>query len=260
VFLAGYPIVRNFSHGTTVMRLPVRCFIMDKSMRCSAPLAAILSASILFAAPVGLRAQTADLPPAPSAPVSSKPVFQVPLGTPVTIASPKGPPPPTPDVETDCYAAAEGIYAKQKPLTAAQQKAVDAYQAIAVHQLEIAWDRHMPRAAYDPWVKGKVVVVRFAIMPDGTIDTPIITLSSGRRSYDNHALDAISAVVFPPMPEGVKRPLPVCMHFGYNTDPLAKKPAMPDLWPPPAKPEPKKQPSEDTVNPPASSPSGSQPK
>jgi TonB family protein len=230
-------------------------------MTYSGPFAAILSAAILSAAPLGLRAQTADLPAAPSAPAPAKPIFQVPLGTPVTIASPTGPPPPTPEVETVCYAAAEGIYAKQKPLPAAQQRAVDAYLSIAIHQLRIEWDRHMPRAANDPWVKGKVVAVRFAIMPDGTTDTPIITVPSGRRSYDNHALDAISASTpFPPLPEGVKRPVPICMRFGYNVDFPSNKPAMPDLWPPPAKPEPKKQPADDTVNPPANSPAGSQPK
>jgi TonB family protein len=159
----------------------------------------------------------------------------------------------------ECYTPAEGIYGKRKALPPAQKEAVSRYMFVAIHQMEMEWDRHMPRAANDPWVKGKTVAVRFAIMPDGTIDPPIITLSSGRRSYDNHALDAVSgSAPFPPLPEGVKQPVPVCMKFGYNTDPSAKKPAMPDLWPP-AKTEPKK-PADDTVNPPANSPAGSQPK
>jgi TonB family protein len=235
--------------------------MLDKPMTSSGLFASLLSAAILSAAPLGLRAQSADLPSAPAAPAPAKPIFQVPRGTPVPVAQSTGTPPSAPDPEMECYAPAEGIYGKQKALPPAQKEAVSRYIFVAIHQMEMEWDRHMPRAANDPWVKGKTVAVRFAIMPDGTIDTPIVTVSSGRRSYDNHALDAVSgSAPFPPLPEGVKQPVPVCMKFGYNTDPSAKKPAMPDLWPPPAKPEPKKQPSEDTVNPPASNPSGSQPK
>jgi TonB family protein len=161
----------------------------------------------------------------------------------------------------ECYAPAEGIYGKQRALPPAQKEAVERYMFAVIHQLDVEWKSHMPRAASDPWVKGKTVAVRFAIKPDGTIDDPVVTLASGRRSYDNHALDAVlNSAPFPPLPEGVRRPVPICMRFGYNTDPGAKKSEMPDLWPPPAKPQPKTQPAEGGVNSPANNPSGSQPK
>jgi TonB family protein len=205
-------------------------------------LAAFAAAAIISAPPLGVRAQSADLPSAPVSAAPSKPDFRLPAGM-VVIAQPKGPPPPAPEVELVCYAAAEGIYAKVKAWPPAQKEAISLYLSTAIHQLEIEWDRHMPRAASDPWVKGKVVTVRFAIMPDGSVDTPIVTVPSGRKSYDKHALDAVDAVApFPPLPVGVTRPLPVCMKFGYNVDPSAKKPEPIDLWP--AKPESPKTPAD----------------
>jgi TonB family protein len=154
-----------------------------------------------------------------------------------------------------CDAPAEGIYARQQAYPPALQRAIQEYTSITIHQVEIEWDRHMPRAVNDPWIKGKEVVVRFAVMPDGSIDTPIVTVASGRRSYDDHALDAIKAgEPFPPLPEGVKRPLPVCIHFRYNKG-LDKKSDTIDLWPGPSKTEPHKQPADG-----AGSSSGAQPK
>jgi TonB family protein len=142
-----------------------------------------------------------------------------------------------------------GLYAKHKPFSPAQEEAVSRYMSVTIHQLEIEWGRHMPRVANDAWVKSATVVVRFAVMPDGTIDTPIVTASSGRKSYDDHALNAIQASTpFPPLPDGVTRAVPVCMRFGYNTDRSPKKFEPAELWPAPAKPA-------APVN-----PSGSQPK
>jgi len=139
----------------------------------------------------------------------------------------------------ECYAAAVGIYAKQKPLPPAVQEAVERYKWQITHQIEVEWRRHMPFAVTDPWLKGRQMAVRFAIMPDGSINTPLVTIHSGRESYDKHGVDSvIAAAPFAPLPEGVKRPLPMCFQFLYNEEP--KKPAPQDLWPPPAKPEPPK--------------------
>jgi TonB family protein len=210
-------------------------------MRHLGLLSAFAAAAIISALPLGVCAQSADLPSAPAPAAPSKPDFRLPAGM-VVIAQPKGPPPPAPEEEMVCYAAADGIYAKVKAWPPAQKEAISRDMSTAIHQLEIEWDRHMPRTASDPWVKGKVVTVRFAIMPDGSVDTPIVTVPSGRKSYDKHALDAVDAVApFPPLPVGVTRPLPVCMRFGYNVDPSARKPEPIDLWPP--KPEVSKAPA-----------------
>jgi len=86
----------------------------------------------------------------------------------------------------------------------------------------------MPLAVTEFWVKGGTVAVRFAIMPDGTIDKPVVTLTSGHKKYDQHALDTIlRAAPFPPLPAAIKGPLPMCMRFGYNVDPdkLRKDPS-----------------------------------
>jgi TonB family protein len=106
-------------------------------------------------------------------------------------------------------------------------------------RLDVFWNQHMPRAANDPWIKGKVVAIRFAIMLDGSIDTPIITLTSGRKDYDKHAMDAVvKAAPFAPLPPGAVRPLPVCMRFGYNADWRPKEDVKPDAWLPAPKPKP----------------------
>jgi TonB family protein len=105
--------------------------------------------------------------------------------------------------------------------------------------MDAVWRNHMPNAANDPWVKGAIVLVRFAIMPDGSIDTPIVTLSSGRKGYDQHALQTVLGTApFDPLPAGLNRPQPICMRFGYNKNPEPKKTRPLDPWELPAKPAP----------------------
>jgi len=196
-----------------------------------------LVTAMLCTAPIGLHAQSTDLPSAPAVPT---PVFRVPPGSGVIVAAPKGDPPSPPPLETECYAAAVGIYAKHEPLTPALKETVARYNFEALHEIEVEWKRHMPFAAKDPWLKGREMAVRFAIMPDGSINTPLVTMHSGRESYDKHAVDAvIAAAPFAPLPEGLKRPLPICFHFIYGES-GPKPPAPLDLWPPPAKTEPPK--------------------
>jgi len=139
--------------------------------------------------------------------------------------------PPAPVTEEFCHAAAEGIYAAQSKLPAAVQEALERYLFTQRHTLDLTFEQHMPRAIKDPWIKAATVFVRFAILPDGSIDTPIITRSSGRRDYDNHALDAVrTAVPFAPLPEGIHRAQPVCMRFGYNVG--AEPYPLDDWWRP----------------------------
>ncbi len=95
------------------------------------------------------------------------------------------------------------------------------------------WFHNMPRAANDPWFHKAVVTVRFAILPSGEIDPPRVTASSGRDSYDHHALEAIrQAGPFDPLPAGDSHPLLFCIRFGYHVEDDEWKPKPPDLFPP----------------------------
>jgi TonB family protein len=186
--------------------------------------------------------QATELPSAPAPAGAAKPaqpVFSLPPGTARTVAASKGAAPPAPVEEDDCYGPAEGLYAPQPKASPEVAEALARYMFVVSNRLDIFWNQHMPRAAGDAWIKGKIVAVRFAIMLDGSIDTPIITLTSGRKDYDKHALEAVTkAAPFAPLPPGAVRPLPVCMRFGYNTDWRPKEDAKPDPWLPAPKPKP----------------------
>jgi TonB family protein len=131
----------------------------------------------------------------------------------------------------DCFAPAGGLYAPRPLLSPELQEVQHRYSSLAVQHLGTTWFRGMPRAANDPWVKAAKVTVRFAILKDGSIDTPRVTVSSGRESFDKHALEALyKTVPFDPLPEGIGAALPICMTFGYNQqEDQWKKPI--DLWP-----------------------------
>jgi TonB family protein len=190
----------------------------------------------LVAAVAGV-AQSADLPAAPAAATSKpegKSIFTLPPTDFHASATANHPAPKTPDETEQCFAPANGLYAPQPKLSAKQEEAKGYYVSTAQQHLATEWFHHMPRAANDPWLKGAQVVIRFAILPDGSIDTPLVTVSSGRASYDKHGLDAIYAAnPFAPLPDGVPW-VGMCMHFKYNTSEPYQKPI--ELWPPPAKP------------------------
>jgi TonB family protein len=188
------------------------------------------------------RGQTTELPSAPVPSPEAKPAppgLSLPPGTPRVVAESNGAAPSAPVGEDECYAPAEGLYAPHPKASPEVEEALARYMFVISTRLDIFWNQHMPRAANDTWIKGKIVVVRFAIMLDGSIDSPIITLTSGRKDYDKHAMDAVTkAAPFAPLPPGAIRPLPVCMRFGYNTDPRPKEDAKPDPWLPAPKPKP----------------------
>jgi len=187
---------------------------------------------LLFALPLMLcpqvvSSQAPDLPSAP-APASGHKPLTLPNGT-VLAHTTDAPPPLPPEEEDDCYGPAEGLYAtKQSP---EDREAARHYLFVNYDRLDALWRQHMPVSVTEFWVKGGIVAVRFSIMPDGTIDKPIVTLTSGHKKYDQHALDTIlKAVPFPPLPADIKGPLPMCMRFGYNVDPdkLRKAHSQPD--------------------------------
>jgi len=155
----------------------------------------------------------------PAAPAPAPKPLVLPPGSTTTVISSSGEAPPAPDEDEYCYAPAVGLYTPQPPLSAALREQVQRYIFRSSSRMETAWDRNMPWAANDAWSRGAVVVVRFAILPDGSTDTPIVTLTSGRKSYDQHALDSIRAATpFEPLPAGVTQPVPICMRFGYNAN------------------------------------------
>ena len=186
--------------------------------------------------------QSTELPSAPAPAPAAKPaqpVLSLPPGIPRIVAESKGAAPPAPVEEDSCYAPAEGLYAPLPKPSPEVEEALERYMFVISTRLDIFWNQHMPRAASDTWIKGKIVMVRFAIMLDGSIDTPIITLTSGRKDYNKHAMDAVlKSAPFAPLPPGAVRPLAVCMRFGYNADTRPKEDPKPDPWLPAPKPKP----------------------
>jgi len=185
-----------------------------------------------------------DLPPAPAPAVQAKPNFTLPANTPHTVIQSSGPPPEAPLEELVCDAPATGIYALSPPkLTPAQETALRDYGHLITQQVIAEWTRHIPVSATYVWMKGRFVEVRFAIMPDGSYDPPIVTATSGHTVWDVRAIAAINNfATFPALPAGVNRPDIFCMRFGYNSDGSLIKPATPKIWQPDNKPVPKSKP------------------
>jgi TonB family protein len=198
-------------------------------------LSGCVAVCVFFA--IRTTAQTPELPaaPAPAAPAKSAPgsIFHVPAAD-LRISASSTDMPAKPPAEV-CFAAAEGLYAPRHAPPGEVQVAAQRYTSLAIQNLSTVWHRGLPRAANDPWLKGAQVIVRFAILPDGSTDTPRVTVSSGRASYDKAALEAIYKTPFAPLPEGIEPALPICMKFRYNLDEEQHTKPI-DLWPPPAKP------------------------
>ncbi len=192
-----------------------------------------------FAIASAAHAQTPSAPlpaaPIPSAPASAAkpatPMFALPPDSPDTLKPPPGPPPSNPVEDLFCYAPATGIFAPYPKPSPEAQAALSDYIRLVMHQVASNWPRYVPHVARNPY-KPWALYIRFAIRPDGSYTEPVVTGSSGRRDYDNHALDSIDAFSsFPTPPPGTTHPVPICIHFEYNMDRTpTSKPI--DLWPP----------------------------
>jgi len=200
-----------------------------------------LAACLLLSA--AAHAQS-DLPPAPAPAAPAKPDFTLPAKTPYTVIKSSGPAPETPIEELVCDAAATGIYAPSPTkFTPAQETALRDYMYLVKQQISAEWVRHIPASANNVWMKGRTVEVRFAIMPDGSYDPPIVTVSSGRSSWDAGAIAAINNYAsFPTLPAGINHPAIMCIRFGYNSDGSLFRPTTPKLWQPDNKPVPQSKP------------------
>lgn len=171
--------------------------------------------------------------PVPTAPVPTapaKPAFAVP---PASYAPPASSlRPAAKDSDDICHAAPEGIYTHaNQAVPEALRGAAWSYAEQIAHQVFGEWDHTMPRTARNVWQRGRILAVRLAIMPDGTHDEPTVTMSSGNPRYDNLALAAVrSHPSFAPPPEGIRHPLLVCLHFGYNMTVDKMDPSRYDEW------------------------------
>jgi len=181
----------------------------------------------------------APIPPAPApAAKPATPMFALPPDSPDTLKPPPGPPPSSPVEDLFCYAPATGIFAPYPKPSPEAQAALPDYIRLVMQQIDTQWSRNIPPAARGPYSKPKTLYIRFAVRPDGSYTAPIVTVSSGRRDFDNHAFDSIDAFSsFPTPPPGITHPVPICIHFEYNVDRTpASRPI--DLWPPKTQPKP----------------------
>jgi TonB family protein len=203
-------------------------------------LAARLSFLGVLSLGIAAQAQKADLPAAPAAHSAIPSAPSAPSPKLDLHVSPDRPVPPPPETkktpssslpyleEAACEKAMGAFFEKNPTLRPKETPALKVYTDEAFQHLRTEWTRHMPRDAKDPWMSG-IVAVRFLIEPDGNVDDVELVTSSGRRSFDDHALDAISASgPLPPLPVGNNRPVPLCVTLAYNLDPAKRV----DLWPP----------------------------
>ncbi len=203
---------------------------------------AILPALFVCSASL-VHAQSADLPSTPAPAKSAQSTFTLPAATAHTIFQSAGPPPSAPIEDQVCDAPATGIYAPhpQKPLSQELQRESLDYKNLVMEQILHEFFHHFPHNAIALWPRSKSAKVRFAVMPDGSYDPAIVTVTSGRKGWDALALESINSYdSFPLPPKGITYPVIFCIDFfsgmpGYPTS--GTPPQKPiDLWPSPAKP------------------------
>jgi TonB family protein len=176
-----------------------------------------------------------DSAPAPqpaSAPQPGKAIFTLPRTNSALVTLPAHDKPVSspPETQDQCFAPAEGLYAPHPAWTPEVNQAVKRYEAEADRHLYINWIHGIPGARNSAWMKDAETVVRFAIYPDGSIDTPQVTVRSNRDNFDKHALDAVhQSAPFPPPPVGVLPAFIMCVHFKADKAEHYEKPI--DLWP-----------------------------
>jgi len=173
---------------------------------------------LLCAAPATAICQLPDLPPAPAqtAPAAAKPAFALPSPS---YDRPTG---PVPDPKKDwfCDAPPTTVFTDVTKAHPEKEGAVESYGNLITAKLYDTWIRSLPRSAMNSWASGRLVKVRFAIMPDGSFSSPEVTVSSGKSDYDRAAINAILLRgIFPPPPQGPWKSLPVCIRFFSHIHP-----------------------------------------
>ena len=202
--------------------------------------AASLYLCIVFSLPLPggnwSSAQTASLP---SAPAPQQPALNLPPGA-VVLAQPHTPAPPAPDENIFCSVVSDSgedaIWQGNESLTDAQKSEIKDFVPVLLKQMSREWLRHIPEAATSQFSKGRVALVRFDVNPGGSVSEPIVMMSSGRRSYDQHAINTITKSAPFPLPSDLKDSIHFCVRFEYNwTEPKPKPadPLAPYALPPP---------------------------
>jgi TonB family protein len=184
------------------------------------------------------QSQTPASPgPLPSGPAPAPLVLPKPSAVPLFSSKPQDIPPPTPLADEDdnfCTTPSNTGYRTSKPVSEDGKKATSLYLWSVKKQIWSNWKA--PREVNDPWLKAAVVRVRFEILADGSLNDPVVMMTSGRASYDRRALESIKlSAPFGRPPANGPTPIKVCFSFGYNTtrenqnampvDVFAKKPA-----------------------------------
>ncbi len=143
----------------------------------------------------------------------------------------------------DCSAPADSLsdaYRVSVKLTAAQQRDLHRYFFLLTHKIRDNWSKSIPLAGQTgPFQKKGDVGIQFTILANGALakaaGAPVMTVSSGRASFDKHAMDSlVASAPFLPLPDGVPEKMEVCLFFLYDLPRQQKKPI--DLWPPPPHP------------------------
>lgn len=127
-------------------------------------------------------------------------------------------PSPKPKPATVCDGPAEGVYASGNYYdTGSMPGQGNAYMRNVSARVLTNWNR-VPRHDFSNHIgPGHSVKVRFAIRPDGSYFMPEVTRSSGNAADDEKAMAAIRDVPsFPPLPDGITKPVVMCIAFGYN--------------------------------------------
>jgi TonB family protein len=172
---------------------------------------------LLCAAPAAVRCQLPNLPsPMQTAPAAAKPSLALP---PASYDRPTGPV-PDPKKGWVCDAPPTAVFMDALDTHPEKKGEVMSYMRLVHTQLYDTWISSLPRSANNSWAKGRLVKVRFAIMPDGSFSPPEVTVSSGQSDYDRAAVNAILLRgMFTPPPRGPWKSLAICMTFASHIDP-----------------------------------------
>ncbi len=175
----------------------------------------------------------------PAAPVPQQGTLKLPPGA-VILAQPHSPPPPVTAEDEFCTAPsdqANPVWDANDLLTDDQRAEVKEFVPVMIRQMSYEWLHHIPELATSQFSKGRSVLIRFDLLPDGTVNEMAVMMSSGRKSYDKHAVNTIQRSAPFPVPGDIQMPLHFCMLFQYNVN--RPKPLVPDPLEPYALPRPK---------------------
>jgi TonB family protein len=164
----------------------------------------------------------------PSAPAPQQPgPLKLPPAAPI-MAQPHTPAPPPPEENVFCSDPLDQEkWEADTPLNEAQKKEMNDFVGTMMHQMSPHWLHHIPEQAKSQFAKGRTVMIRFDVHPDGTVSDLAVMMSAGQKSYDQHAIDTIQSSAPFPLPSDIQQPIHACVRFYYNMNPPRPKPVDP---------------------------------